>query len=215
MAWVGTYGEERPDTIRVEAAALDGRPVFFRVLGPWQQPESAATLAGQRFANIFREVPLVTLLVAAGLVAWRNLRMGRGDHKAARRVAAMLFAVSVASWALVASHVPTSWELYLLSMGLSWAAFQAGVVGLLYLAVEPFVRNMAGRIDLLARIVGGRFRDRWSLRTFSWGSRRDWWFRCSTRRPFGRRTTSRFLEHRREYERERRAISLRHPSDRA
>jgi hypothetical protein len=29
MAWTGTYGEGRPDTITVEAAALDGRPVHF------------------------------------------------------------------------------------------------------------------------------------------------------------------------------------------
>ena len=160
MAWVGTYGEGRPDTIRVEAAALDGRPVFFRVLGPWQEPESVATPAGQRFANIFLEVALVTLLAAAGLVAWRNVRLGRGDQKAAWRVAAMVFAVSVASWALVASHVPTPWELYLLSLGLSWAAFQAGFVGFLYLAVEPFVRkHWPDALISWLRVVGGRLRD--------------------------------------------------------
>lgn len=33
MAWTGSYAEGRPDTIRVEAAALDGRPVFFTISG--------------------------------------------------------------------------------------------------------------------------------------------------------------------------------------
>ena len=81
----------------------------------------------------------MALLVAAALVAWRNVRVGRGDKKGAWRVAVALFACGVASWALVASHVPTQWELYVVLNGLSWAGFQAAFVGLLYLAVEPFV----------------------------------------------------------------------------
>ena len=92
----------------------------------------------------------MALLVAAALVAWRNVRLGRGDTKAAWRVAGVLFATGVASWALVASHVPTQWEVVLLVMGLSWAGFQAGFAGLLYLAIEPFSQAvLAGRVDLL------------------------------------------------------------------
>jgi hypothetical protein len=160
MAWIGSYQEGRPERIRVEAAALNGRPVLFQIEGPWQQPEVAATLTGKRFANIVGEVLLVAMLVAAGLVARHNVRTGRGDHTAARRITAILFAAGVASWALVASHVPTSFELYLLVMGLSWAGFQAGVVGLLYLAVEPYVRrNWPDALISWARIVRGRFRD--------------------------------------------------------
>jgi serine/threonine-protein kinase len=160
MAWTGSYEEGRPDTIRVEAAALNGRPVFFRVLGPWQEPEIVATPPGQRFANIFGESLLVSVLVAAALVAWRNVRLGRGDKKAAWRVAAVVFAAGVASWTLVASHVPTLFELYLLLNGLSWVAFQAGFVGLLYLAVEPFVRkHWPDALISWLRMVGGRFRD--------------------------------------------------------
>jgi hypothetical protein len=86
--------------------------------------------------------------------------MGRGDHKAARRITAILFAAGVASWALAASHVPTSFELYLLVIGLSLAGFQAGFVGLLYLAVEPYVRrNWPDALISWVRIVAGRFRD--------------------------------------------------------
>jgi hypothetical protein len=160
MAWSGSYEEGRPDKLRVEAAALNGRPVSFQILGPWQQPEIAAKPRGERFANIVGEVLLIALLVAAALVAWRNVRLGRGDKKAAWRIAAMLFAAGVASWALVASHVPMLGELYLMLMGLSWASFQAGFVGLLYLAVEPYVRrNWPDALISWVRIVGGRFRD--------------------------------------------------------
>jgi len=160
MAWIGSYEEGRPDKIRVEAAALHGRPVFFQIGGPWEEPEIAATPPGQRFALIVSEVLVVALLVAAALVAWRNVRLGRSDKRGAWRIAAMLFAAGVANWALVASHVPTLWELYLLMMGLSWAGFQAGFVGLLYLAVEPYVRkNWPDALISWVRIVGGRFRD--------------------------------------------------------
>ena len=102
----------------------------------------------------------MALLVAAALVAWRNVRVGRGDKKGAWRVAVALFACGVASWALVASHVPTQWELYVLLNGLSWAGFQAAFVGLLYLAVEPFVRrHWPDALISWMRVVGGRFRD--------------------------------------------------------
>lgn len=99
-------------------------------------------------------------LAAAGLVAWRNLRLGRGDTKAAWRIAAMLFATGVASWALAAAHVPTLGEGTLLLMGLSGAAFQAGSIGLLYVALEPFVRRIwPDALISWMRMVNGRFRD--------------------------------------------------------
>ncbi len=37
MAWVGAYEEGRPDRVRVEAAALNGRPVFFRIRALWRR----------------------------------------------------------------------------------------------------------------------------------------------------------------------------------
>jgi hypothetical protein len=160
MAWMGSYQEGRPDKIRVEAAALNGRPVWFQIEGPWEQAEITATPGGKRFANSIGGILLVALLIAAALVAWCNVRMGRGDKKAAWRIAAVLFASGVATWALVASHVPTVFELYLLLIGLSWAGFQAGLVGLLYLAVEPYVRrNWPDALISWVRIVRGRFRD--------------------------------------------------------
>jgi hypothetical protein len=88
------------------------------------------------------------------------VRLGRGDQKAAWRVAGVLFAAGVASWALVASHVPTEWEVYLLVMGLSWASFKAGFVGLLSLAIEPFVRRYwPDALISWMRMVNGRARD--------------------------------------------------------
>jgi serine/threonine-protein kinase len=160
MAWTGTYEEGRPDKITVEGAALDGRPVYFRIFGPWTESDYDKTSAVERFVNISLEVLLVALLVAAALVAWSNVRLGRGDRKGAWRVAAVMFASGVASWALVAAHVPAQWEVYLLVMGLSWAGFQGGLVGLLYLAIEPFIRrHWPDALISWMRMVNGRLRD--------------------------------------------------------
>jgi hypothetical protein len=58
MAWTGTYPEGRPDKITVEAPALDGRPVFFRILGPWTEPEFEKTSSARRLKHISLEVLL-------------------------------------------------------------------------------------------------------------------------------------------------------------
>jgi hypothetical protein len=45
-------------------------------------------------------------------------------------------------------------------MGLSWAGFQGGLVGLLYLAIEPFIRRYwPDALISWMRMVNGRFRD--------------------------------------------------------
>ena len=160
MAWTGSDENSRPDAIRVEAAALNGRPVSFGVAGPWDEPESFATPTSRRLANVIAATLLIALMIAAGIVAWRNVRLGRGDRKAAGRVAAFFFATSIIAWALITAHLPTMWEIYLLVMGLSLAAFVAGFGGLLYLAVEPFVRRYwPDALISLMRLIGGRFRD--------------------------------------------------------
>ena len=160
MAWTGPDPDGRGDGIRVETAALDGRPVSFDVVGPWDEPDLAGPPAGLQVANIILATLLIALMMAAGVVAWRNVRLGRSDRKAAGRVAAFFFATGTAGWALIAAHVPTMWELYLLVMGLSFAAFVAGFGGLLYLAVEPFVRRYwPDALISLLRLIGGRFRD--------------------------------------------------------
>jgi hypothetical protein len=74
--------------MRLKSSRIADRPVFFVVRGPWSDPESAATPLGKRVSNIIGEILVVALLVAAGLVAWRNVRMGRGDRKGAWRVLA-------------------------------------------------------------------------------------------------------------------------------
>src|SRR5262249_27853194 len=108
-------------------------------------------------------VPLVlTVMLLAGTLAaaWNNLRLGRGDRHGASHAAAYAFVIHVARWALGADHVAGCWEIGYFIMGLSFAAFAAGLVWLLYVAIEPYVRrNWPDALISLTRVQSGRFRD--------------------------------------------------------
>ncbi|SPF46872.1 Serine/threonine protein kinase [Candidatus Sulfopaludibacter sp. SbA4] len=160
MAWTGTYEEGRPDQIRVEAAAWKGRPVFVTISGSWQAAENPSAGSLTLVDQIVPAVLFVIVLASAALVAWRNVRAGRTDPRAAWRIAALLFVVPLLAWALVAGHVPGFWELYLAVLGLSWALFVSAAVWMMYAAIEPYVRrHWPEALISWVRLIGGRGRD--------------------------------------------------------
>ncbi len=153
---------ERPDRpLRVEAAAANGRPVFFELVGPWSSPPRTARLAeltgvGRDFDLLF----LGILIVGGALIARRNLRLGRSDRRGAMRLAAVTFAGSMLSWAFLASHVADNSELALLLLGASVFLFLAGVCWLLYVALEPLIRRRwPDSLIAWTRLLSGRFSD--------------------------------------------------------
>jgi serine/threonine-protein kinase len=163
-AWEGVF-PERPDIpIRIEAASYRGRPCHFRLLTPWQQPERTAAWGGTKLqlaAFVVQILLLVVVVVAAALLARRNLRLGRGDRRGARRLAAGAFATLVAIWALKANHVPQPLgEFEMLFKGVSLSLSLAVVVWLLYMALEPYLRRTwPDRMISWSRALGGRLRD--------------------------------------------------------
>ena len=159
MAWTGSYEEGRPDTIRVDAAAWKGRPVYLAITGSWRTAGAAPRSAEPAMQLVM--VALLILILAAGLlVAWRNVKAGRSDLRGAQRIAAFLFVVPIMAWALVAGHVPGLWEFRLLVLGLSWALFVAAAVWLMYAAIEPYVRrHWPEALISWVRLIGGRGRD--------------------------------------------------------
>jgi hypothetical protein len=157
-AWTGSVQGDR--NLRVEAAAYQGRPVSFRVLGPWTRPsEPPPVLFGSLSTPMF-VVGILALPAAAGLLAWRNARMGRGDRRGAFRLAAFLFLFSVLGNLAAAHHVPTATEFALLFAALRYAAAFAGLGWVLYMAFEPQLRRRAPE-SLISwnRLLAGRFRD--------------------------------------------------------
>src|SRR5205085_11017308 len=103
----------------------------------------------------------VAILVGAVILARHNFKSGRVDRRGAARVAIAVFTVSMLKWLFTAGHVATSWELYLLTIALSWATFLMMLLWVVYLAVEPRIRrNWPGALISWTRIHTGRFDDR-------------------------------------------------------
>ena len=154
MAWTGTFTEGRKEKVRLEAASWEGRPVYFNTSGDWQLSDS---VQGGTLPVFFL---FIFILIGAGMVAWNNFRLGRGDRRGAANLAAATFLIGVCAWVTGATHVANTWEIFLLVMALSWATFAAGVLWALYMAVEPYVRgNWPDALISWTRLQSGRIRD--------------------------------------------------------
>ena len=119
------------------------------------QPVQSAGAGG----TVFLAVVVIVASLAA-LLAWRNVRAGRGDIRGASRLAAFVFGVELLEWLCNAHHVSTIHELTLFLGGVSWAAFAAGFVWMLYVALEPYVRRRWPQSMITwNRLLAGGFRD--------------------------------------------------------
>jgi serine/threonine-protein kinase len=162
-AWDGTYPNQSGLKIHVEAASYAGKPVYFEIIDTWERPpDSQANLGStrQRALGILLLTIFITALVGSALLAWRNLRLGRGDRKGAFRLAAFVFAVLFLRWLFTAHHVPTEEEALNFLSGIQWILFTSCFFWVVYIAFEPFVRRRwPGRIISWSRLLAGGWRD--------------------------------------------------------
>jgi serine/threonine-protein kinase len=163
FAWTGAY-DDRPDVpIRVEAGTWRGKPVAFQVLPPWDTPgnqEERAQTAGDLVAPVIL-FSLFGVMLAAGIVlARRNLRLGRGDRKGALRVAAFLFILYLGGNLAPLHHVADWGEVSLLARAAADALYSSGIIWLVYIALEPYVRRLWPELLISwSRLLSGNIRD--------------------------------------------------------
>jgi eukaryotic-like serine/threonine-protein kinase len=162
-AWDGTW-PNRPDLpVRLEAAALRGKTVYFEAIYPWTRPPRTAPAlltATERGALVPIFLVLAAMMVGALVFAQRNVRAGRGDRRGALRLSAFVFAVMGVSWLFGERHVATLWEVALFLAALSWALLTAAFCWIGYLAIEPFLRRRWPEVLVTwSRLVAGEFRD--------------------------------------------------------
>jgi serine/threonine-protein kinase len=163
-AWEGVFPEQPDIPLRVEAAAYRGKPVYFEAHGSWSKPQRlqpAESDAGRTrfFAILFAIFMLVSVTGVA--LARRNWRLGRGDRRGAFRLAVIIFALSLLSWLLGASHVPTFMgELRLFRLAVAESLTKAFIIWLFYIALEPYVRKRSPhRIISWSRLMAGQWLD--------------------------------------------------------
>jgi serine/threonine-protein kinase len=138
-AWNG----DDPQTgkkLRVEAAAWRGKPIFFRIIGPWTVPERMP--APSNTSNQIPSLVVVYLvLIAACGIAWHNFRAGKSDRRGAFKMGSIYFLCMAGARLLRAHHTATLQELNLFWLTISTAFLNAGTLWIIYLALEPWVRR--------------------------------------------------------------------------
>ena len=161
-AWMGKWpGTDR--VLRIEAAAFQGKPVFFRLIGDWTEPPR---MQGQPDSTAKKAAAVTTLIVAlAGLAAmiWfarRNYRQGRGDRQGSVLLAKTAFVSMIVLW-LFRSHLTLGFEILMpMLLAISTALFLSGLTYAMYLALEPAVRrHWPQAIISWSRLLTGRVRD--------------------------------------------------------
>ena len=141
-AWTGTWPESgRP--LRVEAAALGGRPVAFMVTGPWRKPWRMPE-ASQGRDNLIISVlfaMMFGILGGAAFLARKNLREGRGDLQGATRLGLCMGAVLMAVWFCKVHLVGSIGLLAMFLIAVCTSAFYGVLLWTIYVALEPYVRK--------------------------------------------------------------------------
>jgi hypothetical protein len=163
-AWTGPHPTVKDVTLRIEAAAYRGKPVFFDVVGPWTDPErmepDKQSVADQIFiALIFATLGM--LIAAAGVLARRHIRTNRADRRGAWRVTAYLSIAGLLSWVLRASHSSNlEGEIGLFFRSAGVLALLGAIFWTVYVAVESYVRRLWPDALLgWSRLLTGHIRD--------------------------------------------------------
>jgi predicted Ser/Thr protein kinase len=164
FAWEGAHVDHAEIPVRIEAAAYQGKPVYFQIVAPWDKPvrqEETFAPASSRAAGVIFILVYLSIVAAGVFLARRNVRQGRGDTKGAFKITMFVFLTTLAANLLTTDHIPDlAGERRLLFITVATTLFYAIVLALLYLALEPFVRRRwANLIISWNRLLAGDFRD--------------------------------------------------------
>jgi hypothetical protein len=162
-AWTGWLAGRSDIPMRIEAAAYQGRPVYFELIGPWTRPERMQPYqpsTGDRVSLVILTVLLFSVLMVGAILARRNLRLGRGDRCGASRLAAFALATWTVAWFFGAHHVPNFDELGLFVEFLFCGLGYTCLIWVLYIALEPYVRRRwPATLVSWSRLLAGGLRD--------------------------------------------------------
>ena len=163
--WAGPAPWATGVGLRVVGAGYHGKPCYFAVHGPWSKPLSSlgpAWSAGTWLTVNLMVALIAVLMLAGGYLAYRNVRLGRGDRRGAFRVGLFMLAVQLLAWALRTHYfpdvAPLIWNVS--GQGLGPGLVLAVLSSSVYLALEPFLRRRMPELLVgWARLLEGRFGD--------------------------------------------------------
>jgi hypothetical protein len=163
QAWTGPMPGIAGQQLRMEGGSYRGKPVYFHPVAPWttssRMPGTIAERQRVSFTAAIMQIIVVSIFVAAALIARHNLKKGRGDRRGALQLTAVVMMSAVGVWLLDNKHVadPTLETSRFFTGQPLWAA---GLLWLLYLAVEPYVRRFwPSTLVSWSRLMARQWRD--------------------------------------------------------
>ena len=165
-AWDGVLPDDPGTPIHIEASAYRGGLAHFEISEPWdREPRGARARPPENALQALLFTLVTVSFIASGLLARRNLRIGRGDTRGARRLSVFVLVVYLLAWFLNSNHLPLSLQLsgyapviWMIPTGR--ALFSAVTIWMAYVALEPYLRQRwPHRIISWSRLLAGRFRD--------------------------------------------------------
>jgi protein kinase-like protein len=163
-AWEGPYPDAPDLRIRLEAAAYRGKVSSMFTVGPWARARAMVPLQESRWARvraIFTTALSLGVIFGSLLLARRNLQASRADRKGAARLAGAYILMQLAAWVVGAHHQSDALaEVDSFFRVAGTLLLQAGILWVLYLALEPFGRRFwpDGLLGW-SRLLSGRVRD--------------------------------------------------------
>jgi hypothetical protein len=164
-AWTGLYPRQPDVPVRVEAAAVDGRPVWLQVITPWMQPVGETPPPRELFRRVWdftagiSSLLILVLVAVAALLARSHVRRGRGDGRGALRVG-MIVGLAVLVYRIAMVDFRPAAALDQTFAVLRSAAFEGLLAWLIYLAAEPYLRRTWPRVMIgWHRLLAGRLKD--------------------------------------------------------
>jgi len=164
MAWEGVLPDHTEIPLRVEAAAFQGKIVFFELIYPWTKPdvEAADNTTTRDWVGIFILAGLgIGVIIAAIFLARKHIKSGSGDRKGAFKILLVVLGLTFCGVFLSMNHVPAFFpELDRFSHASRLGLFAAAFTWLMYLALEPYIRrNLPELIVSWNRLLVGDWRD--------------------------------------------------------
>ena len=161
-AWWTGYDSQKPDArdVLVEAGSWRGKVVYFNVVPSWALPKEADFVMGPKLTDAIQPLIFFSVVGGACLLARYNLRKKRADKPGAWKLAQFGFCLTLTGWMFGSIHSLGPGESDVVQTGVALSALLAGLLYILYIALEPWVRRLWPRTMVgWSRVVTGHPRD--------------------------------------------------------
>jgi serine/threonine protein kinase len=150
IVWEGSISNKLDIPFRIETASYKGKVVSFEIRHPGP---SEVTLGLREIIQVVGISLVIILALLGGVVfARRNLRLGRGDRRNAKRLALFILGLAVLSWFFSIPQVSP--------IALFLSPYVACVCWIFYMAIEPYIRRQWPQILVSwTRLFSGNWRD--------------------------------------------------------